>query len=172
MIRTVAFSLTPDLVESIPLKGSMCVSAPVTDHDYWQNVDYLILCDKQLPIWIAKIQELVYPRDRTAPLLFRFSEIRSIEELSDELEDKKSEVLKPFFAARRSSKWPQVTEFEDDQFFTIGDHLPFALQPEILGPLSIDQAAKKLAKTYGVDPSQVEIIIRSKPLASSSTKSK
>ncbi|OFS72050.1 hypothetical protein HMPREF3173_16060 [Pseudomonas sp. HMSC08G10] len=148
----------------------MCVAAKVTEHDFWQNVDYLILCETQSPSWIAKIQELVYPRDKSAPLLFRFSEIRSIKDLSDELEDKKAEVFKPYFDARRSGKWPQVTEFEDDQFFTIGDHLPFILQSEMLGPLSMDKAVEKLAKTYGVDPSQVEIIIRSKPVASSRTK--
>ncbi|WP_146043140.1 hypothetical protein [Pseudomonas protegens] len=163
MIRTVALNLTDDLVSSIPLDRSMEVAASVTEHDFWQDVDYLILCHNAYPSWIAKINELVFPRDKDAPLLFRFSEIRSIMDLSEEQEVEKNKVIKPFYTARRLGKWPQLTEFEDDRFFTIGDYLPFISQPTQLGPLSMDQAAKKLAKTYGVEPDQVEIIIHSKP---------
>nr|WP_315436062.1 hypothetical protein [uncultured Pseudomonas sp.] len=164
MIRTVAFNLDEELVTSIPQEGSMKVGASITEHDNWKDVDYLILCQRSNPSWIAKIDELVFPRRAGEALLFRFSEIRSLEDLSDEKQDKKIELFKPFFAARRSGNWPQLTEFENDEFFTVGDSLPLCSQRRDFGPLRMDKAVMRLAKTYGVDPDQVEIVIRSKPV--------
>ncbi|KII36837.1 hypothetical protein [Pseudomonas fluorescens] len=165
MIRTVAINPDSEMVSSISQEGSMNLGASITEHNNWQDVDYLIFCQNSTPSWIAKIHELVFPRRAGEALLFRFSEIRSLEDLSDEKEEKKNELLKPFFAARKSGKWPLLTEFESDEFFTVGDPLPFCAQPRDLGPLHMDKAVLRLAKTYGVDPDQVEITIRSKSVS-------
>ena len=164
MIRTVALNLDSVSISSVLYKRSMKVEASITEYDSWQEVDYLILCANTNPAWIAKIEELVLPRRKEKSLLVRFSEIRSVEDLSDEREDEKIQLFKPYYSNRKRGNWPQFTEFENDNFFTIGDPLPFRYQPGKFELMSIDEAVLKLAKTYSVGPDQVEIIIRSKPI--------
>lgn len=161
MVNAVSFSLTEAEFATIPVTRTLCRGAKANEHGSWVGVDYLILCSQHCPIWIAKIQDIILPREADGPLCFRFTEIRSVAGKGGELEY--STAFKPYRSDRYN---PQLTAFEDDAFFRIGDPVPFIAQPDTLGPLSLDKAIEKLAETYGVKAEQIVITIRSRPAAS------
>ncbi|WP_146021768.1 MULTISPECIES: hypothetical protein [unclassified Pseudomonas] len=158
MVNAVSFSLLESEFAAIPVTRRLERGAMANEHGSWIGVDYLILCSQHCPIWVAKIEDIVLSREDGGPLSFRFSEIRSVARKGGDPE------YGPAFKPYRSDKYnPQLTAFDDESFFTIGDPVPFIARPDTYGPLSMEKAILGLAETYGVDPKQVEITIRSKP---------
>ncbi|WP_259769143.1 hypothetical protein [Pseudomonas protegens] len=124
----------------------------------WIGVDYLVLCNEHIPLWVAKIEDIALSRQDDGLLKFRFSEIRDV--WGKGCDPAYSSAYELF---RSDQHNPKLTTFEDDAFFTIGEPLPFLDNPDFSGPLTIKRAAARLSETYGVEPGQVEIIIRHQP---------
>jgi len=162
MVNAVSFSLSESEFATIPVNRSLERRAMANEHGSWIGVDYLILCAEHCPVWVAKIEDIVLSREDRGPLIFKFSEIRSVTGKSGTPEY--GPAFKPYRVDRYN---PQLTAFDDDSFFTLGDSVPFVAQPSTYGPLSLEKAIVGLAKTYGVDPEQIEITIRSKPAIAS-----
>ncbi len=158
MVNAVSFSLSDAEFAVIPVTRLLCVRAKAGEHGSWVGVNYLILCSQHCPRWVAKIQDIILPREADGPLCFRFSEIRSVWSKGGD-----PEYLTAFKPYRVNGYNPQLTAFEDDAFFRVGEPVPFVAQPDTLGPLSLDKAIEKLAETYGVKAEQIEITIRSRP---------
>jgi hypothetical protein len=142
----------------------MSLMAPVTEHNSWFEVEYLILCEGKIPAWVAKIEEIVMPKIGRDSLLFRFSEVKSVKDESEERQEEYGTAFSAFYKNRNSDRWPLLITFENDQFFTIGSPVQLKAQPHAVGALSMESAILQLAETYTVNPSQVEIIIRSAPV--------
>lgn len=128
------------------------------DFSNWIGVDYLILCSGHIPMWVAKIEEIAISRRDENMLKFIFSEIRDVWGKSSD--PSYVAAYEPFQSNRDN---PKQTSFEDNRFFTIGDVEPFSYSPEFTRPLTINQAASRLAETYSVEAEQIEIIIRNRP---------
>lgn len=158
MVNAVSFSLSDAEFATIPATRTLCRGAKANEHGSWVGVDYLILCSQHCPTWVAKIQDIILPREADGPLCFRFSEIRSVWGKGGD-----PEYLTAYKPYRVNGYNPQLTAFEDDAFFRVGEPVPFVAQPDTLGPLSLDNAIEKLAETYGVKAEQIEITIRSRP---------
>ena len=155
MINAVSFSISSNETSSILV--DMCIKRRASPQAYsnWIGVDYLILCNQHIPMWIAKIEDIALSRKDDEILIFRFSEIRDVWGKGGDLAY--GAAFKPY---KSNEPNPKMTAFEDDSFFTIGEPLPLIACPDSSGPLSIKNAAARLSETYGVDPEQVEIIIR------------
>lgn len=160
MVNAVSFSILNNEMSTIPEDMFIKRSARPQDFSQWIGVDYLILCSQHIPMWIAKIEDIALSRKDDGMLIFKFSEIRDVWGKGGEPDY--SSAFKPY---RSDVANPKLTAFEDDSFFTIGEPLPLIARPDGSGPLSIKSAATRVSKTYGVDPCQVEIIIRYQPSA-------
>ncbi len=158
MVNAVSFSISDQDYEGIPANRSVGIFAGAQDFGRWVGVDYLILCTKHCPMWVAKIEEILIARHEDGPLTFRLSEVRSVVSMGGD--PKYHAAFKDY---RSNQANPKLTIFDSDAFFTIGEDVPFLAQPDILGPLSMDHAIRSLAKTYGVGVDQVDITIRSRP---------
>lgn len=159
MVNAVSFSLSESDFAAIPVNRRLERSAMAHEHGSWIGVDYLILCTQHCPIWVAKIEDIVLPREDGGPLSFRFSEIRSL--VGKSVDPEYGPAFKPYRSDRLN---PKLTAFDDESFFAIGDPVPFIAQPDTIGPLSMAKAVVGLAETYGVKPEQIEITIRSNPI--------
>ncbi|MDF3239972.1 MULTISPECIES: hypothetical protein [Pseudomonas] len=158
MVNAVSLPISGQDFKSIPAKRSLGIFANAQDFGRWIGVDYLILCTEHCPMWVAKIDEILMPREEGGPLIFRFTQIRSIAGMGG---DPSYEAA--FKSFRSSQHNPTLVAFDDASFFTIGEVVPFQAQPDTLGPFSMDEAIRCLAKTYGVGVDQVDITIRSRP---------
>ncbi|MCG8291971.1 hypothetical protein [Pseudomonas entomophila] len=158
MVNAVSFSTSEDEVKSIRSARYLKRQMQPQDFSNWIGVDYLILCSGHIPMWIAKIEEIAISRRDENMLKFMFSEIRDVWGKSSD--PNYASAYKPFQSNRDN---PKLTSFEDNRFFTIGDVVPFTDSPDFTRPLTINQAADRLAETYSVEAEQIEIIIRNRP---------
>ena len=160
MVNAISFTLSNGEVESIP--ADRCIKRSVLSSSFgnWIDVDYVILCQNHIPMWVAKIEDIALSRKDDGNLIFKFSEIRDV--WGKGTDPNYGAAFKPH---RGDTANPKLTTFENDSFFTIGELLPSIPRTDSYGPLSIKSAAVRLSETYGVDPDQVEIIIRHKPSA-------
>ena len=159
MVNAVSFTISADEAKSIRTDRYIKLRMRPQDFSNWIGVDYLILCSGHIPMWIAKIEDIALSRCDDDKLKFRFSEIRDVWGKSDDPEY--GAAYEPF---RSNLENPKLIQFEGDKFFTIGETLTFFDNPEFTWPLTIKKAADRLAETYGVDPEQIEIVIRHQPL--------
>ncbi|MFK2910807.1 hypothetical protein [Pseudomonas sp. 3HC3] len=157
MVNAVLLSLSEGSFQKIPEDRYLDVYAKASDHGSWIGVDYLILCTQFSPVWVAKIDIIALPRIDGAPLRVSFCEIRSIDRQRGHPDC--PEELKHY---RHNGGYARLLSFETDAFFTIGEPVPFIVQPDILGAVSLEKGAELIARTYGVQVDQVDITIRSK----------
>lgn len=161
MVAAVAFSVSSEDFAAIPVNRCLERLSGVQEHGSWLGVEYLILCSGHIPSWVAKIQEIVMPRTQRTPMLFRFSEVRSVTDIDDN--DEFRGAFKSFQDARYKAPLPFKCDFENDLFFSLGKEVWFKPTPEVFGLLTMEKATVLLAESYGVGPDQVEITIRSRP---------
>ncbi|MDF9617016.1 hypothetical protein P5705_05130 [Pseudomonas entomophila] len=157
MIKAVSIALDQGQMESLAIERGVKVPSTLNGSGDWYDVEYLILCSYHSPSMVAKIKEIVIPQKKGVGRFARFLELRSL--VMKNTED-------GYHAAFNDYKYrgvgAELFEFENDDFFRVGDPVPLTVVEGERGSLTLSRAIRELARTYSVDRSQVEIIIRSK----------
>ncbi|WP_124421287.1 hypothetical protein [Pseudomonas sp. CMR5c] len=159
MIKAVSMQCSLEQFDSITSDRFIVIPSKINGEANWKDIDYLVLCSAHSPSWVAKIEEIVILKEKSREMIARLSEIRSLSEKNSD-----AHYSRAYESHYYNGAGACPTEFPDLQFYNIGDVVGFKARPRIYGPLSMDTAIQELADTYGVDPDQVEIIIRSKPV--------
>lgn len=116
------------------------------------GMQYAIGVYNNTPSWAMRVREVLFPQEEGGLVTVRVSELRS-------LSWRNPDVPKAYRYHSFDRMRPELFEFTDDVFFTIGDIVQ--LKPDLhrRGFLSLDEAVKQLAESYQVECSQVHISI-------------
>lgn len=161
MIKVVSMNLNESQMANLVVERGVNVYSTLNGGGDWDDVEYLILCSGHSPSMVAKLKEIVIPQKKGVSRFARFLELRSLGGKNTE-----DEYREAFEGYKYNGAGAVLCEFKGDEFFRVGDSVPFTVVEGENGPLTLDRAARELALTYSVDHSQVEIIIRSKPVTS------
>lgn len=121
------------------------------------SLDYVVICSAHIPTWVAKVKEILLSRMQKGCLTVRVSEVRSVASKWG-----CPDVATAFKPHSFDGHETQLTEFDDETFFTVGDPVQLHAGLHTHGALSIDRAIELLAETYRVRQSQIQITISAK----------
>ncbi|CAI8719526.1 hypothetical protein [Pseudomonas chlororaphis] len=121
------------------------------------GLDFVVMCGGHIPEWVAKVEEIVLSKS-IGSCEVRVSEVRSLAGIwgTKEVSDAINETYYSFDGART-----KLTEYPSDRLFTVGNPVQLRAKTAFRGSLSLELAAKEVAETYRVKPSQVKITISS-----------
>ncbi|SIR84280.1 hypothetical protein SAMN05216509_5354 [Pseudomonas sp. B10] len=119
------------------------------------GLQYVVGVYNRIPSWVLKAEEVLLPQEEGGLVTVRFSELRS-------LSWGKPEVPEVFRYHSFERMRPELLEFSDEAFFSIGDEVQLRTDLHRRGFLSLDEAVVKLAESYRVGKSQVHVSISGK----------